>query len=211
MPLWFKLTLTSITLVLLGVGIVVSVGSFRWNRATSRLNKRLQSPPPVPGRDSFRLEQLNGLPEPVTRYFRSAPQPGQPMIRAARVEWRGEFNMGASERRSWKPFAATQQFAGAPAGFVWDARIHLAPLVTVRVRDAYVGGAGSMQAKVAAVVTMLDEHGQTELARAALQRYLAEAQPPFFPWPFRIRTIASIVFQFRVVAGTPNSWSIWPR
>jgi len=27
----------------------------------------------------------------------------------------------------------------------------------------------------------------------------------------RIRTTAAIVFQFRVVAGTPNSLSIWPR
>jgi hypothetical protein len=32
-----------------------------------------------------------------------------------------------------------------------------------------------------------------------------------FPWLFKIRMIASIVFQFRVVAGTPNSLSIFPR
>lgn len=36
-------------------------------------------------------------------------------------------------------------------------------------------------------------------------------QRPFLPWPFKIRTTALIVFQFRVVAGTPNSLSIWPR
>jgi len=36
-------------------------------------------------------------------------------------------------------------------------------------------------------------------------------QRPCFPWPFKIRTIATMVFQFRVVAGTPNSLSIWPR
>src|SRR5205807_6384509 len=34
---------------------------------------------------------------------------------------------------------------------------------------------------------------------------------PRFPWPFKIRTIATMVFQFRVVAGTPNSLSSWPR
>jgi hypothetical protein len=36
-------------------------------------------------------------------------------------------------------------------------------------------------------------------------------QRPFFGWPFRIRTIAIIVFQLRVVAGTPNNLSTWPR
>ena len=29
--------------------------------------------------------------------------------------------------------------------------------------------------------------------------------------PFKIRRMAAIVFQFRVVAGTPYSLSIWPR
>jgi len=29
--------------------------------------------------------------------------------------------------------------------------------------------------------------------------------------PFKIRKIAAIVFQFRVVAGAPYSLSIWPR
>ncbi|MBI4501216.1 MAG: hypothetical protein HY700_08650 [Gemmatimonadetes bacterium] len=175
MPLWLKLTLAGITLVALGLGLAVSVGSFRWNRATSRLNERLLSRSSIPGREAFRPEQLQGLPPPVARYFRSVLKPDQPMIRAARLEWRGEFNMGASAQGSWKPFDATQRFTGAPAGFVWDARIRVAPFVTARVRDAYVGGAGSMQAKLAAVVTMLDEHGRTELNRGALQRYLAEA------------------------------------
>jgi hypothetical protein len=36
-------------------------------------------------------------------------------------------------------------------------------------------------------------------------------QRSFFGWPFKIRTIATIVFQFRVVAGTPNNLSTWPR
>ena len=30
-------------------------------------------------------------------------------------------------------------------------------------------------------------------------------------WPFKIRRMATIVFQLRVVAGAPYSLSIWPR
>jgi len=33
----------------------------------------------------------------------------------------------------------------------------------------------------------------------------------YLPWAFKIRTMAIMVFQFRVVAGTPNSLSIRPR
>ena len=32
-----------------------------------------------------------------------------------------------------------------------------------------------------------------------------------FLWPFKMRRMAMIVFQFRVVAGTPYNLSIWPR
>ena len=38
-----------------------------------------------------------------------------------------------------------------------------------------------------------------------------QSRLPFLLWPFRIRATAVMVFQFRVVAGTPNSLSIWPR
>src|SRR5437016_1682511 len=53
-------------------------------------------------------------------------------------------------------------------------------------------------------------------ARHTLERpstgfFVASNQPPFFPWPFKIRTIATMVFQFRAVAGAPNSLSIRPR
>src|SRR5437660_1237403 len=36
-------------------------------------------------------------------------------------------------------------------------------------------------------------------------------QRSFLPSAFKIRTTAMIVFQFRVVTGTPTSLSIWPR
>ena len=40
---------------------------------------------------------------------------------------------------------------------------------------------------------------------------IRQSRLDFLPWPFKIRTMAIMVFQFRVVAGTPNSLSIWPR
>jgi len=43
------------------------------------------------------------------------------------------------------------------------------------VRDAYVAGQGSMQAKILSLVTVVDEREKAELNAGALQRYLAEA------------------------------------
>jgi hypothetical protein len=34
---------------------------------------------------------------------------------------------------------------------------------------------------------------------------------PCLLWPIKVRATAIMVFQFRVVIGTPNSLSIWPR
>src|SRR5207249_11032068 len=62
-----------------------------------------------------------------------------------------------------------------PPGFVWDAAIRVAPFLSVRVRDAYIRGAGSMQGRLAAVVTVVDQRDRPELNAGALQRYLAEA------------------------------------
>jgi hypothetical protein len=62
-----------------------------------------------------------------------------------------------------------------PPGFVWDATIHMAPLVPVRVRDEYVAGEGAMLGKVAALVPVADQRGTPEMAAGALSRYLGEA------------------------------------
>jgi hypothetical protein len=116
-----------------------------------------------------------GLPAPVARHFRNALKPGQPIIKRARVTWKGEFNMGEPGKDNWKPFTAVQDFVPSAPGFVWDARIAMAPGVTALVRDGFVDGAGSMLAKVMGLITVADSHDTPALAVGALQRYLGEA------------------------------------
>src|SRR5205807_8475605 len=48
-------------------------------------------------------------------------------------------------------------------------------------------------------------------SRSTMYASTARQDEPCFPWPFKIRTIARMVFQLRVVAGTPNSLSSWPK
>lgn len=74
----------------------------------------------------------------------------------------------------WRPLTATQFVRADGPGFVWDARITMAPFVSAFVRDSYVAGHGAMQADLAAVVPMVAQHGRSELDAGALHRYLAE-------------------------------------
>jgi hypothetical protein len=55
----------------------------------------------------------------------------------------------------------------------------MVPFVSVRVRDAYVGGHGTTRGAILSLVPVVDGHGDRELDEGALQRYLAET--PWFP------------------------------
>jgi hypothetical protein len=148
----------------------------RWHRGTTRDVARLgQGTLTRDGVDASRFsrDELAGLPTAAVRYFDFALTPDRPLIRRARLEQRGEFLTRPGSR--WSRFSAVEHFAVKPPGFVWDAAIHVAPLIAVRVRDSYLGGEGRMQGKLAALLPVVDEGGGPEIAAAALQRYLAEA------------------------------------
>ena len=153
----------------------LGAGNLLWDRGTARMAERIASrtrasngvAPTVYSRD-----QLAGLPAPVVRYFEFALTPGQPLVRQARIRQAGTF---AQQPGSWSPFTAIEQFNVRPPAFVWDARIRMAPLVSVRVRDSYVDEEGATLAKVAGLITVANLHGTPELASGALLRHLAEA------------------------------------
>lgn len=151
------------------------IGAWMTTRATrsarERLNRtaehgELASTP-------FSVRAIAELPPPVVRYFTRSLSEGQPLIRAVELTTDGEFRMGDAEN-SWRPFHATQRFTTAPAGFVWHARIAMASLAPVYVRDAYVGGQGEMVGKVLGWYPVVNESGGDGLARGELTRYLAE-------------------------------------
>jgi hypothetical protein len=100
---------------------------------------------------------------------------GMPLPAGAQLSQQGEFLIRAPD--GWTSFTAEQHFAAAPPGFVWDARMAMAPGVPVRVRDALVGEHGSMQAAIGGVLPVVDVVGTPDIAQGALTRWLAEA-----PW-----------------------------
>jgi hypothetical protein len=159
---------------LAAIGGAIALGTWTWNRTTSRLVARLQEAGRATASEpvAFDVARLEGLPPPVARYFTFALPPGRPIIAAAHLRFSGTF---ATKPNAWVPFTAEQDVRATPPGFVWDARIAMMPVVPVRVRDSYVGGAGAMRGVAAAVIPVVNQHDTPEMAAASLQRFLAEA------------------------------------
>ena len=168
---WIRIGMIVVGALVLVVVTASTVGSVAWDRSTRDL-VRAMTPTQAHGAQTFDPAELEGLPEPVVRYFRFALTPGQPLIRRAVVRHDGEFR--GSLDSQWSPFTSSQHFSVEPAGFVWDARIRMAPLVTVRVRDHYLAGRAGMLGKVAALVPVVDAEPTPEIASSALHRYMAE-------------------------------------
>ena len=176
--MWLRVIVVVLVLLALGIGAALTFGAWRWRAATDSLIARLDGSRQPLASATFDEKELEGLPGPVARYFRAVLRPGQLPIVLARLEQEGQFRMSEADD-SWRPFSATEIFTARPPGFVWDARIHMAPGVNVAVRDSYLAGVGSMRGELFGLVPVVDAHDTREMAEGALQRYLAEA--PWFP------------------------------
>lgn len=174
MTLWLRLVLAIIVFFGAAFALALWIGYARWNGETARLEEKLDWAAKEPDTGIVSFRNFDKLPAPVARYFRMALREGQPMVRLARVTHKGEF-LTSRGKSPWSSFKSTQHFSARPAGFVWDAGISMTPLMQVRVRDVYLQGRGSMQARLLALLPVMDESGRTELDAGALQRYLAEA------------------------------------
>jgi hypothetical protein len=170
--------------VLVALGLVIAAlaayGMLRWNASTRALLARLEAArvPPTPVRYEAARE-LEGLPAPVQRFFRTVLVDGQPIVAAVRLEHTGIFNLAAEGADQWKPFTSTQRTVTRRPGFVWDGRISVMPGLAVHVHDAYVAGEGILRPAVMGLIALTDVRGTGAepggIAQGELLRYLAEA------------------------------------
>ncbi len=168
-----KILIVSAGLVIVAIA-VLRISASRWNSRTAAQIAELTRESQRAGTTTYDSAQLQGLPAPVERYFRTVLRDGQPLIRRAQLRQRGQFLVRPTPD-GWRPFVATETFVTNPAGFVWDARIQMAPGLPVRVRDGFVAGRGSMHASVLAVWSLAAVENTADVAAGALHRYLAEA------------------------------------
>jgi hypothetical protein len=163
----------AIAAVLIGAAVAAAItGTARWSRSTQAAVDQLASTSPAPvARVLFLHESIGTLPPPVARYLKAAVTDGHPTVRSAVATQEAEFFINGA----WRPLAARQHFTTGPPGFVWDARIEIAPLVTAYVRDSYIGGTGAMTASALGLYRIVDQRATTPLNAGALHRFLGEA------------------------------------
>lgn len=175
---WIReLLLVTGMLAVAGTGLAC-YGASRWAQRTRALLKRLESArvPPAPAR--YSVQELEGLPVPVQRYFRAVLKEGQPLIAALSVDHGGSFNMSESGEQ-WKPFTSRQRVVTQPPGFVWNGSVALLPGLAVHVHDAYIAGEGILHPAVLGLYTLMNLRGSGDVALGELMRYWAEA--PCYP------------------------------
>jgi len=176
MALVSKILLAAFGMVVLAVVLSIFAAGKRWESNSRSLAVRFEAAPPAPAFDPDALPA--DLPAPVTRFFRRTLPAGSRAPAQVHITETGTFRAGVE--RGWRDFSAEHHVGLQPPGFVWSAKVGMAPLIHVRVRDAYVEGSASMEVKILAVIGVLNLRGRPELNTAALQRYLAEGI--WYPW-----------------------------
>ncbi|MEK0179684.1 MAG: hypothetical protein EAZ78_09510 [Oscillatoriales cyanobacterium] len=160
--------------IVVSLGIVAIYGSYRWQSDTDRLRAKLTNgrrtiKPPI-----YDQKEIEGLPAPVQRFFRTVIKDGQPIVAAVKLSQQGQFNLSETEDK-WMPFTATQIAIAQRPGFDWDARIQMAPGVNAFVHDTYLLGEGNLHASLLGLFTVAKMHGTPELNQGELLRFFAEA------------------------------------
>lgn len=116
---------------------------------------------------------IENVPAPVARYLRLA-LPGGTRIRQVRLQQVGSLRTDPNSER-WLPFTAQHVVIPDATGFVWNARVRIAPLLHVRVRDSLIGGTGSGHVSLMSAFPVSADAGTPEMNSGSLHRFLAEA------------------------------------
>ncbi len=149
-------------------------GAYRWNSETQQLRARLAAARAPARPRTVDFSELEGLPAPVGRYFRTVLKEGQPMVSDVRVRHTGTFNMGEGTKDDWKPFTSDQLVVARRPGFDWNGRVAVMPGLPVRVHDAYVAGEGILHASVLGLFSVVGMRGTGDVAEGELMRFFAE-------------------------------------
>jgi hypothetical protein len=176
--MWIKSILIITVSIIILFGFVSFYSKYQWQLSTDRLRAKLTDGRQTINPKTYDSKELEGLPDPVQRYFQAVLKDGQPIVAAVDLTQQGLFNMSETKAK-WSPFTATQFVTTQRPGFDWDARIQMAPGVNAFVHDAYMLGEGSLHASLLGLFTVADVRDTPQAAQGELLRFFAEM--PWYP------------------------------
>ena len=162
-----------LTLTVCVVGLAV-YGNFCWAVGTQKVRTRIATAQVSIQPAVVEFGELESLPSPVQRFFRTVLKDGQAAISSTTIRHTGQFNIGP-ETALWKPFVSEQLIIAQCPGFDWNAKIAIGPGLSIRVQDAYVMGEGWLQVSFLGVFSPIKLQGTGPLAEGELMRFFAES------------------------------------
>ncbi len=156
------------TLAILGLALLFLVALRLWDERADRMEwARLAATQPADPA-AYTPAMVADLPEPAQRFFNFAIEPGTPLLTVAEIDMGGEFSLGTRDDPGYRPMNARQILA-APEGFVWT--VSMPGAVPVSGSDT---GAWT-RFRIFGLIPVARMGGDTDHARAAYGRYIAEA------------------------------------
>jgi hypothetical protein len=116
---------------------------------------------------SFSIKQLEGLPEPVQRYFKYVLKQGQPYINTVRLTHDGFFKTDL--KKDFIKITGEQYFSAKKPQFIWKGETSM-----FTARDFFIDDKGGLIATLFNVYNIVDAKG-SNFDEGELQRWLAES------------------------------------
>lgn len=171
MPRWLSITLLVIALIIFLVAIVLNVANVVFMRKVKEEVDFLFGSNLKKERQVIQKEDLLGLPLPVQKWLERSGIIGKEKIVFARLKQKGSMRL--KEDGPWMRAEAEQYFTTDKPGFIWKAKVHMAPSIYFAGMDKYREGKGSMSIKVLSLIPVVDARGP-EVDQGTLLRYLGE-------------------------------------
>jgi hypothetical protein len=172
--MWLRILVIAVLALAVVYALAFAYGASRWKANTQELRARLDSARSQVRPQTVDFREIESLPAPVQRHFRTVLNEGQPVVTGVQVHHDGTFNMSETAEQ-WKPFTSEQWVATRRPGFVWNGRVAVLPGFPARVHDAYIAGEGLLHVSLLGLASVADLRGGGELAAGELMRYFAEA------------------------------------
>lgn len=115
----------------------------------------------------FDYSQLQGLPEPVQRYFKHVLKEGQPYISYVRLTHDGQFK--TDPKQNWIPIKGEQYFTTAKPGFIWKGSTRM-----FTAKDMFLSEKGRLVVSLLSAFKISDGQGE-KYDQGELLRWLGES------------------------------------
>jgi hypothetical protein len=151
-----------IGLIVIAIIVGKVVSSIQFNKEVKTLFSQSEN-----SENIFSYSQLQGLPEPVQRYFRHVIKEGQPYVSYVRLMHDGQFK--TAPNKDWVNIKGEQYFTTAKPGFIWKGSTSI-----FTANDQYISNRGKLTVSLFSLFKIAGGEGE-KYDQGELLRWLAES------------------------------------